>query len=221
MGPQAPWRAKLGAVGEVRVEFSGITKRFAGRVVLAGVSGQAAPGRVLVVTGPNGSGKSTLLNILAGLLRPTGGTVRYLDGQGELPRSQWSRFLGVCAPDMAVYEELSALENLEFFSRLRGLPTSHADLTQLLAGLGLQGRELKRPVRQFSSGMLQRVKLAQALVHRPAVLLLDEPSSNLDAAGHETLGHVIAERKHACAVVVATNDPREVAWGDEVLELAG
>jgi ABC-type multidrug transport system ATPase subunit len=121
---------------------------------------------------------------------------------------------------MAVYEELSALENLQFFSRLRGLDVNKETLAQLLQDLGLRPADLRRPVGEFSSGMMQRVKLAQALVHKPAVLLLDEPSSNLDAQGHETLSQLLAKEKARCAVVVATNDPREVAWGDEILELA-
>lgn len=206
-------------MGGSRVEFSGITKRFGPRAVLRGVSGQAKSGQVLAVTGPNGSGKSTLLNILAGLLRPTKGQIRYWEDGHELPRERWHRVLGVCAPDMAVYEELSALENLAFLARLRGLATKEEDLRQLLLGLGLAAADLSRPVGHFSSGMLQRVKLAQALVHRPRVLLLDEPSSNLDAAGHRILAEIVQELKREAAVVVATNDPREVAWGDEVLEL--
>jgi len=202
------------------LEFSDIRKRFGRRTVLSGIHGQAIRGSVLVVAGPNGSGKSTLLNILAGLVRPNGGQVRYLRGSEPLPRSQWFRLVGVCAPDMAVYEDLSALENLQFFSRLRGLDLNKETLAQLLQDLGLRPADLRRPVGEFSSGMMQRVKLAQALVHKPPVLLLDEPSSNLDAQGHETLSQLLTKEKARCAVVVATNDPREVAWGDEILELA-
>lgn len=199
--------------------FAGVTKRFGRRAVLRGVSGEVRSGQVLVVAGPNGSGKSTLLNILAGLLRPTQGQIRYWDNGSELPRDRWHRILGVCAPDMAVYEELSAVENLAFLASLRGLGTHEEELRQLLQRLGLAATDLSRPVGHFSSGMLQRVKLAQALVHRPRVLLLDEPSSNLDAAGHRILAEMVQELKREAAVVVATNDPREVAWGDEVLEL--
>ncbi|MGC8915847.1 MAG: ABC transporter ATP-binding protein [Thermoanaerobaculum sp.] len=206
-------------MGGLRVEFAGVSKRFGRKTVLAGVSGAVERGRVLVVTGPNGSGKSTLLNILAGLMRPTQGVVRYHQNGHELPRSAWRHVLGVCAPDMAVYEELSALENLELFASLRGLALSESALSELFVRLGLSPSDLRRPVGQFSSGMLQRVKLAQALVHRPEVLLLDEPSSNLDRTGHHVLAEVVAEMKERAAVVVATNDPREVAWGDETLEL--
>jgi heme exporter protein A len=203
------------------VTFEDVGKRFGNRPVLAGVSGALAQGRVVVVTGPNGSGKSTLLNILSGLLRPSRGTVRYDDGSEELPRRRWFARLGVAAPDMAVYEELSALENLRFFTRLRGLRLREDRLASLLADLGLAPREHHRPVVTYSSGMKQRVKLAQAVVHSPAVLLLDEPSSNLDAAGHAVVAALVQRMRESTAIAVATNDPREAAWGDEGIELAG
>lgn len=204
----------------VIVSFEGVGKRFGARTVLAGVSGALRPGRVLVVTGPNGSGKSTLLNILSGLIRPSKGSVRYLDGEVELSRRGWPSRLGVVAPDMAVYEELSALENLRLFTRLRGRKVNDAKLEDLLERVGLARREHRRLVGTFSSGMKQRVKLAQAVVHHPAVLLLDEPSSNLDEAGRAAVGAIVTEFREHAAVAVATNDSREATWGDEEIRLA-
>lgn len=207
-------------MAEVEVRFSGLSKRFGRRAVLRNVNGAARPGEVLVVTGPNGSGKSTLLNILGGLLRPSQGEVTYLSGGRVLPKEEWHRHLGVCAPDLSVYEELSAVENLRFFTQVRGLRLPEKELAAVLEQLGLKGSDFFRPVKQFSSGMLQRVKLAQALVHQPRVLLLDEPSSNLDEAGHRLLAGLVMAWRERATVVIATNDPREVAWGDKVLELA-
>jgi len=206
--------------GGVRVAFDQIGKRFGNRTVLARVSGVLEPGRVVVVAGPNGSGKSTLLNILAGVLRPSRGTVSYRSGDGELPRGRWFERLGVAAPDMAVYEELSALENLGFFARVRGLRAGAGEHAALLEELGLGPREHRRPVGTFSSGMKQRVKLALAVLHDPAVLLLDEPSSNLDEAGHRVVAALVGRFRARAAVAVASNDPREIAWGDARIELA-
>lgn len=200
--------------------FEEVGKRFGNRAVLAGVTGSLSPGRVVVVTGPNGSGKSTFLNILSGLLRPSRGAVRYLEDGVELPRRRWFSKLGVAAPDMAVYDELSALENLRLFARLRGMRADDERLGALLGDLGLPGREHRRPVGTYSSGMRQRVKLAQAVLHSPAVLLLDEPSSNLDAAGHDVVASLVGRFRTDSAVAVATNDPREMAWGDEGIDLA-
>jgi heme exporter protein A len=203
----------------VSVEFRGVSKRFGNRSVLAAVSGTLQQGRVLVVAGPNGAGKSTLLNILAGLLRPSRGEVVYRDGDGPLPRTHWFERLGMAAPDMSVYEELSALENLRFFARLRGLHLEETAVRELLDGLGLPPREQTRMVGTYSSGMKQRVKLAQAVLHEPPVLLLDEPSSNLDEAGHEVVAGLVARFRERAAVAVATNDPREMTWADARIDL--
>jgi len=206
------------AVG-VTVEFDRIGKRFGTRRVLSGINGVLSAGSVLVVTGANGSGKSTLLNILSGVMRPSTGSVRYRDGERELPRTEWSSRLGVAAPDMAVYDELTAMENLRFFAHLRGRRDSDGQLAALLDELGLSVADQSRRVGDYSSGMRQRVKLAQAVIHEPDVLLLDEPSSNLDTAGHAVVGRVVERFRTRAAVAVATNDPREMAWGDARVEL--
>ncbi|HPC84359.1 MAG TPA: ABC transporter ATP-binding protein [Thermoanaerobaculaceae bacterium] len=205
----------------VTVRFEGVVKRFGRQKVLAGVSGELRPGRVLVVAGPNGAGKSTLLCILAGLLRPSAGDVRYLKGDEVLPREAWYPLLGVAAPDMALYEELSALENLRLFARLRCCHEGDEPLGAALEEVGLAATHHHKLVGTFSSGMRQRAKLAQAVLHRPAVLLLDEPSANLDEDGHRRVGTLLERLKPATAIAVATNDPREMAWGDEKIELAG
>ncbi len=206
-------------MGEVRVDFDRIVKRFGSRTVLVNVSGSIRPGAVVVVTGPNGSGKSTLLNILAGALRASSGSVRFRDGDTEVERTRWFECLGVAAPDMAVYDELSALENLRFFARLRGVDATEDRLASVMERLGLAARDQRRLVATYSSGMKQRVKLAQAVIHEPPVLLLDEPSSNLDQAGHEAVADLVARFRARGAVAVATNDPREVAWGDAQIQL--
>lgn len=203
------------------MRFEGVVKRFGEQKVLPGVSGELRPGRVLVVAGPNGSGKSTLLAILAGLVRPSRGEVRYLNGDTPLPRRAWYPLLGAASPDMALYEELSALENLRLFARLRGCFEGLEPLGALLVRLGLAALHHEKRVGAFSSGMRQRVKLAQAVLHNPAVLLLDEPSANLDEDGHLRVGSLVEQLAPTTAIAVATNDPREMAWGDAHLELAG
>jgi len=206
----------------IRIVFSGVAKRFDERVVFRSVAGEAAPGEVLAVTGPNGSGKSTLLAILSGLLRPTKGSVRYLlPGERELERAQWRRILGAVAPAMSLYEELDALENLRFFARVRGLQGAEDRCRSCLERVALDpGR--RTLVAGFSTGMRQRLKIAQAMLHRPLVLFLDEPGSNLDPDGRSWLeGWVHEERAAGTTVVLATNDPREMEWGTRRVALAG
>jgi ABC-type multidrug transport system ATPase subunit len=205
----------------VRISFSDLAKRYDLRVVFRSVSGEAMAGEVLVITGPNGSGKSTLMAILCGLTRATRGTVNHLVGEEEAERENWRRHLGVVAPSMAVYEELDAMENLRFFARVRGIAEPEKRCRECLELVGLDpGR--RTPVRGFSTGMAQRLKIAQAVLHDPAAFLLDEPGSNLDPAGKEWLaGFVKGLAASGKTVVVATNDIDEMGWGKRRVSLAG
>jgi heme exporter protein A len=209
--------------GGVRIEFSEVAKRFDGRVVFRSVSGVAEPGEVLAVTGPNGSGKSTLLAILCGLLRPTRGDVRYLQigSNSELPRAEWKRVLGAVAPAMSLYEELDAMENLRFFAKVRGLVSPDDRCREWLDRVGLDPRR-RTVVGGFSTGMRQRLKIAQAMLHDPGVLLLDEPGSNLDPVGRDWLEEFVRTAvETGKTVILATNDTREMAWGTRHVALAG
>jgi heme exporter protein A len=205
----------------VRISFTDVAKRYDLRVVFKSVSGEALPGEVLVITGPNGSGKSTLLAILCGLLRPTRGAVSHILNGDEVRREEWRHHLGVVAPAMSVYEELDGMENLRFFANIRGLARDDTRCHECLALVGLDG-ERRTPVRGYSTGMAQRLKIAQALLHDPAVLFLDEPGSNLDPAGKEWLAEyvrgLLAVGK---TVVLATNDREEMEWGERRVALAG
>ncbi|MCK5379013.1 MAG: ABC transporter ATP-binding protein [Acidobacteria bacterium] len=205
----------------IRIVFSGLGKRYDQRVIFRGIEGVAEPGSVLVLTGPNGSGKSTLVSILCGLLRPSRGTVQYLGGQGEVALSQWRMHVGIVAPGMSVYEELTARENLLFFVRVRGLKVDRAGVDRLIERVGLDP-ERTTPVAGYSTGMRQRLKIAQAILHEPDVLFLDEPGSNLDPEGQDWLeARVAAFAAEGKTVVLATNDRREMEWGRERVELVG
>ncbi len=205
----------------IRIEFSEVAKRFDERVVFRSVSGVAEPGQVLAVTGPNGSGKSTLLTILCGLLRPTRGEVRYLDLDGGevVARDDWKRVLGVVAPAMSLYEELDAMENLQFFERVRGLEKVEGRCRACLQVVGLDPSR-RTPVGGYSTGMHQRLKIAQSMLHDPQVLFLDEPGSNLDPEGRDWLeGWVRDSVASGRTVILATNDPREMEWGSHRVAL--
>lgn len=183
-------------------------------------SGVLTHGEVLVVVGPNGSGKSTLLRLLCGLEPLSAGVITYeWAGATWLPVTM-RPYIGLVAPDVAVYRELTALENLRFFAAGRGLKPSEADLTAGLAQMGLAGREHDR-VATFSSGMLLRLKYAVALVHRPPILLLDEPTAMLDAAGRSVVETVITTQRTRGITIIATNDPAEIDWGDFILRTPG
>ncbi|MGC8874977.1 MAG: heme ABC exporter ATP-binding protein CcmA [Chloroflexia bacterium] len=201
-----------------RLILQAIGKRYGRLRALQGVEAQVESGEVLVVAGRNGSGKSTLLRIIAGLTRPSSGTVvLYENGRILSPEERRSR-IGLVAVDVALYGELTARENLAFFARVRGQTLLPKEALRLLAEVGLAGRE-DDLVLTYSSGMRQRLKYACALLHRPPVLLLDEPGANLDASGTEMVERILAQQRQRGLVVLATNDPREVAWGDRVVRL--
>jgi heme exporter protein A len=193
-----------------------LCRRFGRHRVLDRLSFQVQPGEVVGITGPNGSGKSTLLQLLAGLQRPTSGRVVYLGEREFTPREARSR-LGFASPDLALYDSLSAAENLEFFARWRGIA---ADVPELLARVGLPPAR-REPLAAYSTGMRQRVKLAWALMHRPECLLLDEPGANLDADGRALVASIVDEWKRTGWVVLASNDPEELSLADRTIALAG
>ncbi|MGD2114951.1 MAG: ATP-binding cassette domain-containing protein [Acidobacteriota bacterium] len=162
------------------LRFRDVKRRFGRIKVLTGVSGEVGPGHVLLVSGPNGSGKSTLVRILAGILAQESGTVEYVEDGRSLGIAERRRSLGYVAPDLALYEELSTVENLEFFCHLRGVPRERA--SEILSVLGLPEDRLAGAL---SSGMRQRLRWGWALLDRPRLLLLDEPFQNLDRPGVE------------------------------------
>jgi heme exporter protein A len=194
--------------------FRDVRRRFGRLSVLRGVSGTVAGGQVLVVTGPNGSGKSTLLRCLAGLLAPDSGEVDYRqDGGATLSAAERRLRVGYVAPDLALYEELTALENLAFFARLRRVDAARGG--ELLARLSLPPG---RPAGLLSSGMRQKLRWAWALLHRPRLLLLDEPFQNLDASGEGVVRELLAEHLEGGLAVIAQPVDVEISTHWEVSE---
>lgn len=204
--------------GSIRLILKEISAAYSSRIVIAQLSLALEEGDTLVVSGANGSGKSTLLRLLCGLQRLHSGEIIYEHkGLAYLP-SQASHLIGWVSPDLALYRELTALENLRFFAQVRGLRPSDSDLSALLDDVGLGGRDHDY-VSSYSTGMQQRLRYAFALLHQPAVLLLDEPTVTLDERGSSTVARIIERQRKQGIVVIATNDPRELAWGDYVLTL--
>jgi heme exporter protein A len=197
-----------------------VAKRFGNRTVFRDLDAEVRQGEILVVTGPNGSGKSTFLAILAGLVRPSRGRACWLDEGKELGTEFYRRELGWIAPDLTLYQELTARENLRFFSRVRALPATDAELEALLERVGLGTRADDR-AGTYSSGMRQRLKYAFALLGSPRALLLDEPTANLDRAGVEMVDALIRANREERVTVLATNEPRETEYGDRCIRLGG
>ena len=192
--------------------------RLGRRAVLAGLAFDWGGPGVVAITGPNGAGKTTLLKVLAALLRPGRGAMRWEDDGRALAANEARARTGFAGPELGLWEDLTALENLAFLARVRGRAWSAAEGEGWLARLGLAGRGEER-VSAYSSGMKQRLKLAAALAGSPRLVLLDEPGSNLDAAGRDAVTSLVAETARTTLVVVATNDENEAGWGTRRLEL--
>jgi heme exporter protein A len=203
---------------QFKVKLENVSRRFGSRTVFSDVCGEVHTGQALVVSGPNGSGKSTLLKIAAGLLPATSGKVFVSAGIHLFDAIQRRAILGYAAPDLTLYSELTGAENLRFFARVRGLSPTTEELRDLLHRVGLAGRG-RDHVGNYSSGMKQRLKYAFALLHRPPILILDEPTANLDSQGVEMAESIVREQIKHGLVLIATNEPREVAWGNTVVRL--
>jgi ABC-type multidrug transport system ATPase subunit len=174
----------------------GLGRSFGDKRVLRDLDFEVGERELLLVTGPNGSGKSTLLALCAGLLAPTA---------GRLDVDAARREIGYLAHEPLLYRELTALENLDLYGRLYRVPERRERIGMLLERFGLWDARHER-VGSLSRGMAQRLGLCRTLLHEPALLLLDEPYSALDAAGSELVDRelqALTER----TLVVATHDP--------------
>jgi heme exporter protein A len=176
-------------------------KRFGDKRVLRGISLEVARGGFAVVTGPNGSGKTTLLRICAGLALPSEGELEVAVSRGQI---------GYLAHEPLVYRELTAVENLELYGRLYGIPERRERIGMLLGRLGLWDARHER-VSSYSRGMTQRLALCRVLLHEPALLVLDEPYTALDAAGVDLLDEELGRLRGERTLLVSTHDPARVA----------
>ncbi|MBN1678862.1 MAG: heme ABC exporter ATP-binding protein CcmA [Anaerolineae bacterium] len=187
------------------IEAQKLVKIFGVNPVLRGLDLDVQRGEFLALLGPNGSGKTTLLRILAALARPTSGTVRIggweLPGEADYVRAQ----LGVVSHMPLLYDTLTAEENLLFFARLYDLPRGERRdrVHTMLRRVGLH-RRARDVVRTFSRGMVQRLAIARAVLHDPAVLLLDEPYTGLDQDAAALLDDLLGEVAAAGRTVIMT-----------------
>jgi heme exporter protein A len=179
------------------IEARKLGRRFGEKRVLHGVDLEVPRGGFVVVTGANGSGKTTLLRICAGLAIPT---------EGELRVDVERREIGYLAHEPLVYRELTALENLELYGRLYRVPERRERTGMLLERFGLWDARHDR-VASYSRGMTQRLALCRVLLHDPALLVLDEPYTALDAQGADLLDAQLAALRGEHTLLVSTHDP--------------
>ena len=169
------------------------------------------------ITGPNGSGKSTLLQCLGGMVQLSEGRIAYEQGASPLPDETAYRQISFCAPYLDLIEEFTLTEFFDFHTRFKPF-RSGFDTPSAIAAVGLEPARHK-PIRNYSSGMKQRVKLAQALLFDTAVVLLDEPCSNLDARGIALYHSLVREHGANRLLLVCSNDEVEYSFCQEVVSI--
>lgn len=199
------------------LQVEGLTKRFKERTVVKGISFSVAEGSCAALLGPNGAGKTTTISMLAGLLEPTKGSIQLIhDGRAVPDRRPYIGYL----PQMPVfYPWMSGKEFLSYTGELAGLTGRESALKtgEWLEAVGL-GDDGKRKIGGYSGGMKQRLGLAQALIHRPKLLILDEPVSALDPAGRKDVLRLLQRIRRETTVLFSTHvlhDAEEIC--DEIL----
>ena len=195
------------------LELAGVAKFYGSKLVFKDVSLAVRPGEVWIVAGENGAGKSTLLRIMAGLAKADAGAVSHGVEAGDI---------GLLGHETFIYPHLTALDNLRFWAGLHERPADDASLDEALARVGLTAAAHEKAGR-FSRGMAQRLSLARVLLLAPALLLLDEPGTGLDARSRAMLeAEIAAARKRGAGLVwVSHHLAHNLARADKVICLKG
>ena len=204
------------------IKAEGLTKSFGGLEALSGVDLEIKKGEFYTLFGPNGAGKTTLIKILSTLVKPSSGNLT-INGQDAVKSPEKVRaVIGVISHDPFLYENLSAFENIKFFGAMYGVHDADKRAGEVIdrVGLGARTHDL---VRNFSRGMKQRLAVARAIVHDPAILLLDEPYTGLDQHGAKVFGEMLSMLKSDNRTILMTthNIAEGLDRSDRVGILAG
>ena len=189
--------------GTLAIEVRKLTKAFGHQAALRGVDLAVGEGEFLTLFGPNGAGKTTLIRIVSSLTRPTSGAVRVRGEDLGKAGTTLRRHIGLISHNPLLYGDLTPDENLRFFARMYDLADVAARIDAVLDQVGLAARR-RDPVRTFSRGMVQRLAIARAILHDPAIMLLDEPYTGLDLQAADMLRAVLEELAASNRTVILT-----------------
>lgn len=195
-----------------------VTKIFGRRLIFDKINHSFESGKVYGLAGPNGSGKSTLSKIISGLLEPTHGKVIHeFNGKKIIPEKLHNH-LGFVSPYLVLYDEFTAEENLFHFSKIRGTEYDSEKAKSLLEEFKIYNRRTDL-LKAYSSGMKQRMKFIFALLHSPKLILLDEPTSNLDNAGKEKVYEIVKREAENNLVIIASNEDSDLALCSDIVNI--
>lgn len=209
-------------MSKVSLKCSSLEKSFLNKVIFKNLTLDFKEGDSIAVTGRNGSGKSTLLKVLANLIKPNKGKVQIFHNDKEVIPDKVHLYLGMIAPYINLYDELTAYENLEFFFDLKCSSFTSIDKKErikfLLDKINLYNRR-NDEVKNYSSGMKQRIKLAFAIINDPKILLLDEPRTNLDVEGIDIVYKVAEEQVKNGILILATNESEDTSLCKRIISI--
>jgi ABC-type multidrug transport system ATPase subunit len=199
------------------IQVKNASKRFHNEWIFKNLDLELSSGNTLAITGGNGSGKSTLLKCLSGAIPLTSGTIQYQAGSTQISEEHWFRSLALATPYLELPEEFTLSEVINFHFQFKN-PLQNRTNTEILEVLGLEKHKSKA-ISQFSSGMKQRVKLALAIFSEVPLLLLDEPTTNLDTQGLSWYLKLIQQYSPGRILVICSNDPREYDFCEKKITL--
>ena len=203
----------------MRIQVTAASKRFNTEWIFSNLNFSFTTGQHYALIGNNGSGKSTLLQIIAGYIGLTKGGIQWISTSNEtIDSTNIFQYISIATPYLELVEEFTALEQIIFHQQFKPLQNGLEPI-ELLEKIGLRNAA-KKQIRNFSSGMKQRLKLALAIFDQAPVLLLDEPCSNLDQEGIQTYHQLMQKYAMHKLVIVASNDPQEYQFCSQQLSLS-
>jgi heme exporter protein A len=200
------------------VEAKELNKTFGRRLIFKNLNFKIQNEGILGIAGANGSGKSTLVKIIAGINSPSSGKIIHKENKKEILPERLHNFIGFVSPYLVLYEEFSAWENLNYFAEIRKVEFDKEKIEFLLNEFLIFNRK-NDLVKTYSSGMKQRLKFIFALMHSPKLLILDEPTSNLDEKGKESVYKIVEEEGKSSLVIVASNEKSDLQYCSQIIKL--
>lgn len=200
------------------LEAKSLNKAFGRRLIFKDINFKFESNGIYGISGHNGSGKSTLVKIIAGIISPSSGKIIHLLNGKEIISEKLHNHIGFVSPYLVLYDEFSAWENLSIFSKIRGVPFDKEKVTYLLDTFLLLNRKDDH-VKTYSSGMKQRLKFIFALMHSPELLILDEPTSNLDNEGKDKVYSILRNEAQKSVVLIASNEDTDLELCSSKIQL--
>lgn len=202
------------------IQIRNVHKRYERKAILRGVDLEVEAGQVVTLLGANGAGKTTLMRLISGLAKADRGEILLGGVQQQRQLHELRRYIGVVAHLPLLYDQLSGIENLEFFARLYEMPQAAQRIESVLHSVDLWRRR-HDAVRTYSRGMIQRLAIGRAILHNPPVLLLDEPDTGLDPTSAEMLHSLLkrAGNEQRAILLTTHNLDRAIEWSDTVCVL--